>query len=110
VFVKQDFGRHDACELASPVDQEDQVEVTIYVAQHCRTCDYSYQVAEDIQRDFPDVNVRIVDLEHTTEMVPEAVFATPTYLLNGLVWSLGNPSPAKVEETLGCATRRRGCS
>jgi predicted thioredoxin/glutaredoxin len=107
--VKQNSGRRNTGEPVSPMNQEDQVEVTIYVAQHCHTCDYSYQVAEDIQRDFPDVNVRIIDLEHTTEMVPEAVFATPTYLLNGLVWSLGNPSPAKVEETLGRATRRRSC-
>ena len=42
----------------------------------------------------------MVDMETTTEAIPEAVFATPTYLLNGRVWSLGNPSPAKVQETL----------
>ena len=42
----------------------------------------------------------MIDMEHPLEAIPEAVFATPTYLLNGRLWSLGNPSPAKVQETL----------
>ena len=54
---------------------------------------------------FPDVNLRIVDLETTDEEIPERVFATPTYLLNGRVWSLGNPSPAQVVETFGNVTQ-----
>jgi hypothetical protein len=29
-------------------------------------------------------------------IVPEAVFATPTYMLNNRIVSLGNPSPAEV--------------
>jgi predicted thioredoxin/glutaredoxin len=90
------------------IGQEHQI--TIYVAQHCATCDYSFQVAAEIRREFPHVQVRIVDLEQTTEAIPEAVFATPTYLLNGRVWSLGNPSPAQVEETLSRLSHKPGCS
>ncbi|RIK42902.1 MAG: hypothetical protein DCC55_07490 [Chloroflexi bacterium] len=90
---------------ASMIGQEHQI--TIYVAKHCTTCDYSYQVAEEIRRKFPHVQVRIVDLEQTTEVIPEIVFATPTYLLDGRVWSLGNPSPAHVEQTLSPLTRKR---
>lgn len=74
--------------------------IVIYVAQHCSICAYAYEVAAEIRRQFPHVQVRMVDMENPTEAIPEMVFATPTYLLNGRVWSLGNPSPAKVQETL----------
>ncbi len=74
--------------------------IDIYIAQHCGTCAYAYEVAAEIRHQFPSVQVRMVDIGNSTETIPEAVFATPTYLLNGRVWSLGNPSPAKVQETL----------
>ena len=77
-----------------------QIAIDIYIAQHCGTCGYAYEVAADIRRQFPHVQVRMIDMEHPLEAIPEAVFATPTYLLNGRLWSLGNPSPAKVQETL----------
>ncbi len=74
--------------------------VTIYVAEHCETCHYAHEVADLIRVHYPQVTVRIVDIEHTDETIPEAVFAIPTYLLNGRVWSLGNPSTEKVVATL----------
>ena len=74
--------------------------VAIYVAQHCGTCKYAYEVAETIQTTYPQVEVRLIDMETTVEKIPEAVFATPTYLLNGRLWSLGNPSPEQIHETL----------
>jgi hypothetical protein len=76
------------------------IEVTIYVTQHCPICAYASEVAENIRHDFPQVELRIIDLATTSEPIPEAVFATPTYLLNGRVWSLGNPSPQQVTTTL----------
>ena len=83
-----------------PSEMSATVEVVIYVAEHCLSCDYSYEVAEDIRRDFPQVAVRIINMAKTEEEIPEAVFATPTYLLNGKLWSLGNPSPTQVVDTL----------
>lgn len=82
------------------VEKQGQIAIDIYVAQHCGTCAYTYEVAAEIRRQFPHVQIRMVDMENPTEAIPEVVFATPTYLLNGRVWSLGNPSPAKVQETL----------
>lgn len=87
------------------VEQTGTVELVIYVSPHCQVCAYAYEVADDIRRRFPDVNMRIVDLEKSAERIPERVFATPTYLLNGRVWSLGNPSPTMVTETFGELSR-----
>jgi hypothetical protein len=83
---------------AAPAQQ-----MSIYVAGHCATCIYSYEVAEFIRTHFPDVDLRVIDIETAEEAIPEAVFATPTYLLNGSVWSLGNPSMQKVTETFQIA-------
>lgn len=76
------------------------VAIDIYIAPHCPTCLYAHEVAAGIRQHFPLVQLRLIDMTTTTEPIPEAVFATPTYLLNGRIWSLGNPSPAKVHETL----------
>lgn len=107
--MKQPYDAAGASPSVHVVDQRCQVTLKIYVAQHCSTCDYSYEVAAEIRREFPQVQVQIIDLEQTTETIPEAVFATPTYLLNGRVWSLGNPSPTQVEETLGCLVQECTC-
>ena len=81
-------------------EKQGQIAIDIYIAQHCSTCAYAYEVAAEIRRQFPHVQVRMIDMANPLEVIPEAVFATPTYLLNGRVWSLGNPSSAKVQETL----------
>ena len=78
-------------------------ELTIYVAEHCFNCEYAYEVADAIRRDFPHVQLRIVDVAAPGATVPEVVFATPTYLLNGRVWSLGNPSDERIRETFSRA-------
>jgi hypothetical protein len=104
--VKQRVGAAAEPVPAHTVDQACPITLIIYVAQHCSTCDYTYEVAAAIRREFPQVNIQIVDMEQTTEVIPDVVFATPTYLLNGRVWSLGNPSPAQVQETLSSLSRR----
>ena len=78
----------------------DDICVDIYVADHCPICVYSHEVAEFIRAQFPAVILRVINIEAGRELIPEAVFATPTYMLNGRVWSLGNPSPAQVSEKL----------
>jgi hypothetical protein len=69
-----------------------QVSVEIYIAGHCHICDYTLEVAEVIRQEYPQVELQIIDLMDPAKVIPPEVFATPTYLLNGSVWSLGNPS------------------
>jgi alkyl hydroperoxide reductase subunit AhpF len=74
--------------------------VEIYMTENCFICEYAYEVAAWIRSRFPQVAVRMINLSTTDEEIPDAVFATPTYLLNGHVWSLGNPSLQQVTEKL----------
>ncbi len=79
------------------------VQVDIYVVQGCFSCQYSHEVAAGIRQTYPDVQVRLIDIAEPDVIIPDAVFATPTYLLNGQLWSLGNPSPQDVRERLSTA-------
>ncbi len=88
-------------QAASESDGDDRtIEIVIYVSPHCANCDYAYVVAEQVAREFSQVDVRFVNMAAPEEPVPESVFATPTYLLNGRVWSLGNPSEDDVRAAL----------
>ena len=86
------------------------IELNIYVVDHCMSCEYAHEVAEGIRRDFPEVELKLINMATTSETIPESVFATPTYLLNGRVWSLGNPSQDMVADTFGSLTGRSGRS
>jgi hypothetical protein len=76
-------------------------QVEIYVTAHCESSHYALEVAAMIGREFPEVDVRVIEIGMANVPIPESVFATPTYLLNGTRWLLGNPSPHQVRQALG---------
>lgn len=63
----------------------------IYVADHCDYCGEALRLAE-VARTMAGVEVRVINLDTTSDPVPARVVAVPTYLLDGRVVSLGNPS------------------
>ena len=65
----------------------------VYIAEHCPGCTEARNTAIRIKRDYPDVTVRLIDIANTGEVIPDEIFATPTYVLNNQVVSLGNPGP-----------------
>jgi hypothetical protein len=75
-------------------------ELVIYIMPHCEVCDYALETAAWLRDRYPQLSLRVVDLADPQEPVPEIVFATPTYVLDGRVWSLGNPSRADAMQKL----------
>ncbi len=67
----------------------------IYVAPGCPGCATARRLAV-VLRDLalPDLDVRVVDLSDPDVVRPAAVFAVPTYVLDGRLLSLGNPEEA----------------
>ena len=74
--------------------------VEIDVSEHCPVCTYACEVVAMIRREFPMVDVRLIQIDAMHVNLPDSVFATPTYLLNGQRWSLGNPAPDRVHKVL----------
>ena len=68
----------------------------IFVTGHCPGCSEAQRIAAWVTQDYPHLGVEVIDLDAPEVSVPEAVFATPTYMLNNRIVSLGNPSPAEV--------------
>lgn len=81
------------------------LKLEIFVASHCPVCDYTKEIYELIRQRFPAVTVKLISIDQPDVLIPEVVFATPTYLLNGKIWSLGNPSQEQIERTFGTDKR-----
>jgi len=64
----------------------------IFVAGNCPGCVEARAIATHIEQGYPHLDVEIVDINNDPAAVPEKVFATPTYILDDRIVSLGNPS------------------
>ena len=84
--------------MSGRVAEPEEDHLSIFVSAHCGGCDYAREVADGIRVRYPGVAVAVIDVEASPHAVPDEVFATPTYLLNGRVWSLGNPSEEMIRE------------
>jgi hypothetical protein len=76
----------------------------IFIAENCPGCNDARRIAAQIEQNHPKITVALVDITEPRAAVPEAVFATPTYVLNDRIVSLGNPSPEQVAQWLEEAT------
>ncbi len=62
----------------------------IYITDQCANCQEALLIAEQADG-IAGLEVTVVNLDAPGQRVPPQVFAVPTYVLNGLVVSLGNP-------------------
>ena len=72
----------------------------IYVQDGCFGCERSLELAERAREAFPEMQVEVVDIRSAAGVYRSQVAATPTYILDGEIISLGNPSPAELEAML----------
>jgi alkyl hydroperoxide reductase subunit AhpF len=69
----------------------------VYVSSECPNCGEAVRLAEEAAERYPNVVVRVIDLDQLDgNPPPDPVVAVPTYLLNGRVVSLGNPYPEEL--------------
>ncbi|MGH2557495.1 MAG: hypothetical protein ACRDJH_00410 [Thermomicrobiales bacterium] len=86
----------------------------IFVTPGCLGCETALEMADSLRsRAISAVDVRLIDLSAPGAKRPDAVFAVPTYLLDGQVLSLGNPEEEWLIEQLAtsanepCPRRRQ---
>ncbi|MDX1613637.1 MAG: hypothetical protein R3300_04955 [Candidatus Promineifilaceae bacterium] len=73
-------------------------ELHVYVAQECWFCDEARRLVAKLGPQFPHVTIELRDLDDARR--PDAVFATPTYVLDGRIISLGNPTESQLSKHL----------
>ena len=76
----------------------------VFVAEDCPNCREAQVLAVRIAKTYPRLQVEIVDMKDEQALVPEIVFATPTFMLNNRIVSLGNPTLSDVAKWLKVAT------
>ena len=81
----------------------------IVVDRSCLGCETARSLAALVRASgLPGVDVDLVDLAEPGAVRPAAVFAVPTYLLDGRVLSLGNPEPEWLLARLAAAPAADG--
>jgi thiol-disulfide isomerase/thioredoxin len=77
----------------------------IFITENCPGCDEALNVAAHMEQDYADViAVEVINITDAQNIIPEAVFATPTFMLNDRIVSLGNPSPKEIRAWIEDAT------
>jgi hypothetical protein len=76
------------------------VRLEIYVEKGCPACRRSLSLAAAVRDRFPQVRLRVVDMSSGGGEYRRLVTATPTFVLNGDTFSLGNPSRAELESAI----------
>jgi hypothetical protein len=74
----------------------------IYIEEGCLACRRSIELGGEMRRQFPEAEVVIISGPSGGEH-RSMVLATPTFILNGEIISLGNPSHTQLEEALRTA-------
>jgi hypothetical protein len=77
----------------------------VYVSNACLNCAEAVHLAEEAAVRYPNVVVRVVDLDMDHVPPPDPIVAVPTYVLDGQIVSLGNPYP---EELFACLREAGG--
>ena len=81
------------------------IKLQVFIAEDCWSCEETRRIVADVAPNFPGVLVELLDM--TVSDRPDSVFATPTYLLNGRVISLGNPTRHELSQQLTQALVQR---
>ena len=64
----------------------------IFVVDDCLGCVETFKIAAYIEKNYPQICLELIDLNDPEAIIPDAVFAAPTFMLNHRIVSLGNPS------------------
>ena len=76
------------------------ITLEIYVDSACAICQKSKGLGEYARQRCRDLDVRVIDLSEAGAERPESIVATPTFVLNGRVLSLGNPAWAELRAAI----------
>lgn len=85
---------------------DNRVELQVFVETGCEVCDRAVSLAEVVESDYPSVAVQVIDM-NGADGRRDDVFAVPTFVLNGRVFSLGNPHHQTLQEAIESLLREQ---
>ncbi len=76
------------------------VTLDVYVETGCLICSLSEELARRVEANYPQVVVRVMDGSSLAAVRVESIVAAPTFLINGHIFKLGNPSYDELREAV----------
>jgi len=70
----------------------------VYTADDCFSCDHTKKLVSDIINRYTNLQIDLYNLSNPDTILPDDIFATPTYILDGRTIFLGNPSLDELNE------------
>ena len=64
----------------------------LFITNDCPSCVNALYVADKAAAQFPELKVSITNLDMPNAVVPDTIFAVPTFCLDGRIVSLGTPN------------------
>ena len=80
----------------------------VYVSPYCIGCAEAVALAETMALRFPSVRVEVIDVLQPEAALPAEVFATPTFVWNGKIYSLGNPARDRLAQMIAAELGQTG--
>ncbi|MCH7699988.1 MAG: thioredoxin family protein [Chloroflexi bacterium] len=87
-------------------DNSKRVELHVYIETGCEQCERAVQLAQEIDNGYSRLAVSVIDVGESA-VRPDDVFAVPTFMLNGRVFSLGNPQETHLRQEIEALLRER---
>jgi predicted thioredoxin/glutaredoxin len=73
------------------------LELEIFVGGRCPICQANRGNIEQLRRDLPSVNIRVIDLDEPGTTRPRNLIAIPSFFLNGHLVATGNPEVSELK-------------
>ena len=83
------------------------VRLQVFVKHGCETCERARSIAHQVDVDFPNLLVEVVELNGRLP-ARDDVFAVPTFVLEDRVLSLGNPQESELHSEIAALLQARG--
>ncbi len=77
----------------------------LYADLGCVTCERSRALLDDIVVVYPDLDVQVIEVDET-QPLPDEIIAVPTFILQGQVISMGNPTFDQLIALVGQAVNK----
>lgn len=82
------------------------VELQVYVEGGCGSCERALRIATLVDHEYAALMVRVIDVSEQSER-DDDVFAVPTFVLDGQLFSLGNPNGGLLREAIEALLKAR---
>jgi len=72
----------------------------VYIADDCPGCAQARRLVNAVTQNYPKLKIDLLNLSNPDTICPDNIFATPTFVLDNRIISLGNPSIVELRQQL----------